>query len=447
MKLMRRVSSLRRRDGNGGNASASVNINGRSSSSGNPSAGRRRRRSQRWKEKMSMDDFELVSVLGKGSFGKVLLVTKRDTGKHYAMKVLKKQHVVKRKQVEHTKTERSVLGSINHPFIVKLHCAFQTGEKLHFVLDFCQGGELFFHLGRAGRFKEQLGRFYSAEISLALGYLHERGVVYRDLKPENVLLDHEGHVKLADFGLSKEGITSGIEGTHSFCGTPEYLAPEVLNRLGHGTAVDWWSLGALLYEMLTGLPPWYSQDRQVLFKGIRELPLIMPAYLSEAAKDILTQFLERDVRQRLGSHSDIAEVKQSPFFAAVDWDRLEAREVDPPFKPLASAADVDDTTNFETSFTRLPLESVAQDMEVGSRPRFESNQFAGFTFTDPSLIHMAGSGSFAGSFSQSLGRSLGRSFSLSQSLSRSLSRSPINSEASYSRSPMNSSPSFPHGMM
>jgi len=195
-------------------------------------------------------------------FGKVVLVVKkagRDASNLYAMKILHKENVVNKKQVEHTLTERSVLGKMNHPFIVKLHYAFQTDKKLHFVLDYCAGGELFFHLGKAGRFTEEQGRFYAAEMTLALGHLHSHGVVYRDLKPENILFEATGHLKLADFGLSKEGVES-TQGSHSFCGTPEYLAPEVLNRTGHGTAVDWWSLGALLYEMLTGLPPWFSQD-------------------------------------------------------------------------------------------------------------------------------------------------------------------------------------------
>eukprot|EP00947_MAST-08B_sp_MAST-8B-sp1_P004623 g4623.t1 len=222
---------------------------------------------------VKISDFEAVSVLGKGSFGKVLLVRKRDTNRLYAMKVLKKQYVIKKRQVEHTKTERSVLGSVQHPFIVKLHFAFQTGDKLHLVLDYCSGGELFFHLQNKGRFLQPLALFYTAELALALGALHSAGVVFRDLKPENILLDEVGHIKLADFGLSKEGIQDQAAGTRSFCGTPEYLAPEILLRQGHGKAVDWWSLGALLYEMLTGLPPWYSRDRNKMFASIRSAPL------------------------------------------------------------------------------------------------------------------------------------------------------------------------------
>ena len=174
-----------------------------------------------------------------------------DNGNIYSMKILKKENVIKRNQIEHTKTERRVLGYVKHPFIVSLYYAFQTETKLFLVLDYCGGGELFFHLGKAGRFKEERARFYSASIALALEYLHSKNIIYRDLKPENVLLDNEGHIKLTDFGLSKENITD-IQLAHSFCGTPEYLAPEILRRCGHGKPADWWSLGALLYEMLTG---------------------------------------------------------------------------------------------------------------------------------------------------------------------------------------------------
>ena len=217
------------------------------------------------------------------------------------MKVLKKENIVKRNQVEHTRTERSVLGYVRHPFVVGLQMAFQTRDKLFFVLDYCAGGELFCHLQRLGKFAEPRARFYTAELVLALAHVHALGVVYRDLKPENVLLDARGHVRLTDFGLSKEGVTLHAKGAHSFCGTPEYLAPEILARRGHGRAVDWWSLGALLYEMLTGLPPFYSRDREKLFEGIKHGELGYPGHLSPDAKAILRALLERDPARRLGS--------------------------------------------------------------------------------------------------------------------------------------------------
>lgn len=173
--------------------------------------------------RVDLSDFLLIKVVGKGSFGKVMQVKKKDTGRTYAMKVLKKSNVVKRKQVEHTRTERSVLGRVVHPYIVSLNFAFQTEGKLYFVLDYCAGGELFFHLGREGQFTEDRAKFYTAQIALALEHLHKGNVIYRDLKPENVLLDHHGNVRLTDFGLSKEDITEQDKGAHSFCGTPEYL--------------------------------------------------------------------------------------------------------------------------------------------------------------------------------------------------------------------------------
>jgi len=238
-------------------------------------------------KKVSLEDFELVRVIGKGSFGKVTLVRKKSDTRLYAMKVLAKQNIIKRKQVEHTRTERNVLGKLNHPFIVKLHYAFQTEAKLYFVLDYCAGGELFFHLSRMKKFPEHMARFYAAEIALALDTMHKNGVVYRDLKPENILLDGDGHIKLADFGLAKEGVHEAAEGAHSLCGTPEYLSPEVLDRQGHGTAVDWWNLGMVLYEMLTGLPPWYTTDRDKLFERLRSAPLKFPFYVTRPAASII----------------------------------------------------------------------------------------------------------------------------------------------------------------
>lgn len=230
------------------------------------------------------------------------MVRDKASSQLYAMKVLKKDYIIRKNQVEHTKTERSVLGYVHHPFIVGLSMAFQTADKLFFVLDYCGGGELFFHLGKVGRFAEDRAKYYAAQIVLALEYVHKLGVIYRyvasmflidstyqsclissrrDLKPENVLLDQLGNVRLTDFGLSKEGVSDHSTGANSFCGTPEYIAPEVLLRQGHGRAVDWWSLGALLYEMITGLPPFYSRNRETMFEKIMKAELTFPPTVSE----------------------------------------------------------------------------------------------------------------------------------------------------------------------
>lgn len=235
------------------------------------------------KQTISLEAFDIMKVIGKGSFGKVFLVREKSSKIIYAMKVLKKEYVIRKNQVEHTKTERNVLGKVNHPFIVGLNMAFQTSDKLFFVLDYCSGGELFFHLGKVGRFPEPRAKFYTAEIVLALEYVHGLGVVYRDLKPENVLLDSKGNVRLTDFGLSKEGVRDHSTGANSFCGTPEYIAPEVILRQGHGRAVDWWSTGALLFEMLAGLPPFYSKNREQMFEKIMRAELSCPSFMSEVS--------------------------------------------------------------------------------------------------------------------------------------------------------------------
>jgi len=310
--------------------------------------------------KPSLEDFTLLKVVGKGSFGKVLQVRNRHSGKVYAMKQLKKSHIIKRNQVEHTKTERYVLQHLRHNFIVHLHFAFQTDRKLFMLLDYCSGGELFFHLGKAGRFTENRARFYASEIVLALEYLHAKHVIYRDLKPENVLLDEEGHVKLTDFGLSKTNIV-GNQRTHSFCGTPEYLAPEILKRNGHGQAADWWSLGALLFEMLMGMPPFYSRDRDRLFEKILHSQLKFPHYFSRNSQGILRELMERNPRKRLGS-DNVGQVRLHAFFHGVDWVRLENLEIEPPFKPKLIVDDngVKGTSNFDPEFTGMPTRSPVQ---------------------------------------------------------------------------------------
>lgn len=330
-----------------------------------------------------LDSFKMIEVIGKGSFGKVFLVREIKTDYMYALKVLRKDNIIKRNQVEHTKTERNVLGYVNHPFIVGLKMAFQSKDKLYFVLDYCAGGELFFHLSKVGKFQEPRAAFYAAEIVLALSHIHALDIVYRDLKPENVLLDAKGHVRLTDFGLSKEGISSSSSGATSFCGTPEYLAPEILSRQGHGRAVDWWSLGALLYEMLTGLPPFYCRDREKLFEKIRKGHLEYPRSLSAGAQALLRGLLTKDPRRRLGSETEDAEmIKKHIFFDDTHWEKLVRGEIPPPWDPQINERT--DTRQFDVEFTGMPINSPTQHRApnecAGATPR--DNPFEGFTFTD-----------------------------------------------------------------
>jgi len=332
--------------------------------------------------KITKDDFELLTVIGKGSFGKVMQVRKKDDGKIFAMKVLRKEAIIARKQVTHTKAEKSILQKIQHPFIVKLHYAFQTKDKLYMILDYINGGELFFHLKKEGRFQENRVRFYSAEIVCALSHLHSLGIVYRDLKPENILLNAEGHVTITDFGLSKQIKEEG--GTHTFCGTPEYLAPEVLKGQGHGIAVDWWSLGTLIYEMLTGLPPFYSQNINIMYQKILNGELRFPSYVSAEAMSLLEGLLTREVEKRLGSGPDGSnEVKRHVFFNGIDWEKLEKKGVDAPFKPKVKSET--DTSQIDTAFTQeRPQDSLVENSLSETMAR--ENNFDGFTFVSPNAM-------------------------------------------------------------
>jgi serine/threonine protein kinase len=342
-------------------------------------------------QKPTLDDFSMIRVLGKGSYGKVVLVRKKSSQVLYAMKVLKKGDVVRKRQVERTKIERRVLGFIDHPFLMKLHFAFQTGNKLYLVLDYCPGGELFFHLSRYKRFPEGVVRFYSAQLVLALKHLHDGGIIYRDIKPENILLDSEGHIKLGDFGLAKDNITEAAFGAFSVCGTPEYMAPEVINKNGHGTCVDWWGLGMLMFEMLTGLPPWYTKDRQKLFERLRVAPLVFPKTVSPLSAGIIQGLLTRDPLRRLGAHGG-QEVMDNPFFYGLDWEGLLSKRIPAPLNPCRNySLNSESTHNFDPQFTRLPIDTIAQpEGNLVPSPTGDLN-FDGFTYNDPCALYVADS--------------------------------------------------------
>lgn len=306
-------------------------------------------------KKIGVEDFILLKVLGQGSFGRVTLVQRKSGGAVFAMKVLRKDNIVRRDQVRRTQTERTVLEIMDHPFIVKLIYAFQTSTNLYFVLEFAAGGELFFHLTRMKRFSERMVRFYTAEIVLALKALHKRGICYRDLKPENILLDAEGHIMLADFGLAKDGMFHATEGSMSICGTPEYLPPEMLKKEGHGTAVDWWSLGMVTYELLTGLPPWYTEDKKTLFQRIKNKPVQIPAYLSPLASELILELLKKNPNERLGARKDI-DILDHPFYNSIDWHLLYQRRISPPFHPFRHSHPKEvDTRHFDPEFTSIPV--------------------------------------------------------------------------------------------
>ena len=364
---------------------------------------------------VQIEDFELLKVLGKGSFGKVFLVRLIPTGAVYAMKVLKKSEVVRRRQVEHTKAERRIMGGVGHPFIVGLRFAFQTADKLYMVTDYCRGGELFFHLKRFRTFTEPMVKFFAAELVAALQHLHSCHVVYRDLKPENVLLDEEGHIMLTDFGLSKEDVADP-RGATTFCGTPEYLAPEMLinrkSRQGYGKAVDWWSLGTLMFEMLTGWPPFYDKNLRKMCEQILRGKLVFPpdCTASPQLQDLIAGLLRRDPVSRLGNETgtvpspagskaasegvtrevDGMDVRAHPFFEGIDWEALEGRQVEPPFKPAVSGED--DISNFDQTFTAEPaMLTPPDDSGMGG-----GEDFGDFMYADAGAVAAAGGGGAQG---------------------------------------------------
>ncbi|KAF9969231.1 serine/threonine protein kinase psk1 [Actinomortierella ambigua] len=308
------------------------------------------------RRKMSPDDFDLLKVIGRGSYGKVYLVRHRATQALYAMKVLKKASiVVHSKDTESTMSERKILEAIRHPFIVKLHFAFQTDHRLYLILEYASGGELFTHLATERMFSEEHTAFYAAQLVLALEHLHSLGIIYRDLKPENIMLDAEGNAVLTDFGLSKVPLESSDGRTNTVCGTIEYMAPEVVcGKVHYDRTVDWWSLGVVVHDMLTGSPPFVASNRKKTMDAILNKKLNLPYYLSQDAKDLLGKLLRRAPSTRLGSGSNgVENIKNHRFFRKIDWKKLAARQMEPPIVPFLS--EPESVENFDSKFTTLPV--------------------------------------------------------------------------------------------
>ena len=333
--------------------------------------------------KLSYNDFELLKLLGRGSFGEVLLVRLKANKKLYAMKVLDKKMLKQRKQQIHTKTERDLMVKINCPFIVNIKSAFQDETKLYIVSEFLQGGDLFFHLHekRYTVFPEIKARFYIMELVIALDFLHQNNMIYRDLKPENILLDSQGHVKLTDFGLSKI-FENEDDKAYTVCGTPQYLAPEILLRKGYDKAVDWWSLGCVLYEMLYGRLPFKFKKGQKISLNIYKEEIAFDKKISEEAKDLIINLLIFDPKSRLGSGVDGGEkIKNHNFFKGVNWKDVWDRKLEPPFVPNLKSDQ--DLKYFDSSFTD---ESVGSLLGKNSlKERGFSNEYSGFSYLAPSV--------------------------------------------------------------
>ncbi|CAL8261114.1 unnamed protein product [Arctogadus glacialis] len=320
-----------------------------SSSSSSSAGGRENGQGQR----RTLKDFSFIKVLGKGSFGKVMLAELKGTEEVFAVKVLKKDVILQDDDVDCTLTEKRILAlARKHPYLTQLYCCFQTRDRLFFVMEYVNGGDLMFQIQRSRKFDEPRSRFYAAEVTSALMFLHRNGVIYRDLKLDNILLDAEGHCKLADFGMCKEGILNGVT-TTTFCGTPDYIAPEILQELEYGASVDWWALGVLMYEMMAGQPPFEADNEDDLFESILHDDVLYPVWLSKEAVSILRAFMTKNPAKRLGcvvSQGCEEAIKTHAFFREIDWVLLEQRKVKPPFKPRIKTKR--DVNNFDQDFTK-----------------------------------------------------------------------------------------------
>uniref|UniRef100_A0A3B4UQJ1 Protein kinase C n=1 Tax=Seriola dumerili TaxID=41447 RepID=A0A3B4UQJ1_SERDU len=349
-----------------------------SSSSSSSSAGRENGQSQR----RSLKDFNFIKVLGKGSFGKVMLAELKGTEEVYAVKVLKKDVILQDDDVDCTMTEKRILAlARRHPYLTQLYCCFQTRDRLFFVMEYVNGGDLMFQIQRSRKFDEPRSRFYAAEVTSALMFLHRNGVIYRDLKLDNILLDAEGHCKLADFGMCKEGIMNGVT-TTTFCGTPDYIAPEILQELEYGASVDWWALGVLMYEMMAGQPPFEADNEDDLFESILHDDVLYPVWLSKEAVSILRAFMTKNPAKRLGcvvSQGCEEAIKTHPFFREIDWVLLEQRKVKPPFKPRIKTKR--DVNNFDQDFTKE--DPVLTPTDEAIIRQINQDEFKDFSYCAP----------------------------------------------------------------
>lgn len=330
-------------------------------------------------EKVSPDDFTYLKVLGKGSFGKVMMAEHKKTKEVYAIKVLKKDVLIEDNDLECALTEKNVLSkTCRHPYLTALHSCFHTEDRLYFVMEMITGGDLLFAIQQCRRFPEDRAKFYTGEVILGLEFLHKQGILYRDLKLDNVMLDGDGHIKIADFGMCKEGIVGGKKAL-TFCGTPDYLAPEILMEKPYDASVDWWALGVLIYEMTIGQPPFMGKTEEELFIGIMKKKVLFPNWISAECKDIINGFTTKDVSARLGcGPTGMADIKNHAWLETIDWEKLEKREVEPPFKPKTKGKT--DAANFDAEFTGEPAILTPADPE--RIEGIDQRLFEGFSFVN-----------------------------------------------------------------
>lgn len=331
---------------------------------------------------VAQESFSTLAMVGKGGFGKVHQVVFKETNEIFAMKTLKKKYLIETKSVDNTLAEKDILRKIRHPFIVRLHYAFQSDSKLHLVMDFINGGHLLHHLHKESIFSEAQAKFYLAEVILALEHLHELNIIHRDLKPENVLLDSSGHCVLTDFGFAKEDVLTG-ESCSSFCGTLEYMAPEVVKKNKYGKLADWWSVGILMYDMLVGHPPFQHKNDNVLYRKIMNDKLRLPSYLSAECVALMKGLLQRDLKKRF----TIKEIKEHTFFKKLDWAKILRKEVRPPIIPITRKGMMD-TSNFDPKLVNNKF--LIDSAESSPLSTSQQLQFQGFSYVkSPSIPFLA----------------------------------------------------------